>query len=121
VKFKEIRQVLEKELKRLNIESGLYSMSVPSVDRAVSPLNKKFEAANQILELEQRLGKVRRIKQQMADIEHALQKLEQGTYGVCDSCKKPIASERLKAVPQASLCLECKANKNRSMLNAYSR
>ena len=47
--------------------------------------------------------------QEMAGIEHALKKFEEGTYGLCDSCGQPIAPERLEALPQASLCLNCKA------------
>lgn len=37
----------------------------------------------------------------------ALAKLEEGSYGVCDSCGKPIAPARLKAAPESVLCIEC--------------
>lgn len=40
-------------------------------------------------------------------IERALAKLEEGTYGVCDSCGKPIAAGRLKADAASVLCIEC--------------
>jgi DnaK suppressor protein len=117
----EIRKILENEHKRLTVELGLNTGPTSNSDRAVSPFNKKMEAASQITEIEQRLMKARRIKQQIADIEHALNKIGDGTYGICDDCGKPIAAERLKAVPQASLCLECKANQHRTLLSAYAR
>ena len=44
-----------------------------------------------------------------AGVEHALRKFEEGTYGLCDSCGQPIDPARLEALPQASLCLSCKA------------
>src|SRR3989344_8575862 len=38
-------------------------------------------------------------------IDEALRKMEEGTYGVCENCEKPISSKRLKAVPYAKLCI----------------
>lgn len=40
-------------------------------------------------------------------IEHALSKLEDGTYGVCDECGEAIADGRLRAAPQSALCIRC--------------
>ncbi|MEA2318535.1 MAG: DnaK suppressor protein [Solirubrobacteraceae bacterium] len=37
----------------------------------------------------------------------ALEKLEQGTYGVCDACGRPIAGARLAAAPESVLCIDC--------------
>ena len=37
----------------------------------------------------------------------ALQKLEEGTYGTCDACGKPIAPARLRVAPESALCIEC--------------
>ena len=47
-------------------------------------------------------------------IEYALQQLEDGTYGICDECKKPINIERLKAKPSVSLCIECQSKKEQN-------
>jgi DnaK suppressor protein len=44
----------------------------------------------------------------IAQIDRALDKLENGDYGVCDKCGKPIGDERLKIAPFATLCIECK-------------
>lgn len=44
----------------------------------------------------------------LAQIEHALGKLEVGTYGLCDTCGKPINEERLLIAPFATLCVDCK-------------
>ncbi len=41
-------------------------------------------------------------------IDQALTKIEEGTYGICEDCGKPIAFERLEALPFATTCIECK-------------
>jgi RNA polymerase-binding transcription factor DksA len=43
------------------------------------------------------------------EIDRALEKLENGTYGVCEKCGENIPKERLKALPYASLCVRCKS------------
>jgi DnaK suppressor protein len=40
-------------------------------------------------------------------VTRALEKIEDGTYGTCDSCGKPIPAGRLRAVPQSVLCVDC--------------
>jgi RNA polymerase-binding protein DksA len=40
-------------------------------------------------------------------IDEALKRLDEGSYGVCQQCSQPIAMSRLKAVPYASLCISC--------------
>ncbi|MDH5764803.1 MAG: TraR/DksA family transcriptional regulator [Gammaproteobacteria bacterium] len=44
-------------------------------------------------------------------IDRALARIEQGTYGICKACGKPIPEQRLQAVPYAELCIAC-ADKN---------
>ena len=41
------------------------------------------------------------------NIDTALEKIEEGTFGVCELCAKKINKERLKAVPYAKLCIDC--------------
>ncbi len=44
----------------------------------------------------------------LREVDDALVRMTKGTYGVCESCHKPIGDERLDARPVASLCLDCK-------------
>jgi DnaK suppressor protein len=48
------------------------------------------------------------LRDQLRDVEHALGKLDDGTYGTCESCGNPIAPERLEALPYTRLCVTCK-------------
>ena len=43
-------------------------------------------------------------------VSRALEKIEDGSYGTCDSCGKEIPAGRLRAVPQSVLCVECARN-----------
>jgi DnaK suppressor protein len=106
-----IRKYLESERDRLNTEMAQSKTTVPTSEerREGSPFGKREEEATVTLELEKRLALESRIRQELAKIEHALDKFAKGTYGLCDNCGKPIDPERLVALPQASLCLNCKA------------
>ena len=107
----ELRKRLEAEKERLTAElDQLHSGASSSEERREgSPFGKREEEATETLELEKRLALENRIRQELADVEHALEKFEKGTYGLCDNCGQPIAPERLEALPQASLCVNCKA------------
>ena len=43
------------------------------------------------------------------EIDHALSKLDNGTYGVCENCGRTIVKARLEALPYARLCIDCKS------------
>ena len=111
VGFNLLRARLEGEQKRLSEELEQLKSSVRPADerREGSPFGKREEEATESFELERRLTLEKRLIDQLAEVEHALQKFEDGTYGLCDNCGQPINPERLEALPQASLCLDCKA------------
>jgi DnaK suppressor protein len=45
--------------------------------------------------------------------EHALGRIADGTYGVCENCGNPIGKNRLMAFPRATLCMSCKQRQER--------
>jgi RNA polymerase-binding protein DksA len=47
-------------------------------------------------------------------LEQALERIESGTYGICQECGKEISRARLEAVPHARLCIECKSKEEQS-------
>ncbi len=49
-------------------------------------------------------------------IEEALVRIENGSYGLCDECHGKIGMERLKALPHARLCIECKEKEEEGRL-----
>jgi len=54
-------------------------------------------------------AQARSISASLAEIDRALQKLSEGTYGTCDRCGSAIPAERLEAKPAATLCVRCSA------------
>ena len=50
---------------------------------------------------------------ELAQIENALEKIRQGRYGCCETCDKPIAPLRLKALPYATECIQCARHEER--------
>jgi DnaK suppressor protein len=50
------------------------------------------------------------------EIDRALKRIDSGEYGRCKACAKPINPERLKALPYATLCIECKQLEEQGML-----
>jgi DnaK suppressor protein len=109
--FNLLRSRLEGMRKRLSEALEQLKSTVRPADerREGSPFGKREEEATESFELEKRLTLEKRIREQLAEVEHALQKFEDGTYGRCDNCGQPIDPARLEALPQASLCLNCKA------------
>jgi len=114
--FDIFRSRLEDEQKQLTEELEQLEASIHPTDdrREGSPFGKKEEEATETSELEKRLALENRIGDQLAEVEHALQKFEKGTYGVCELCGKPIDPARLEALPQAKLCMNCKAQQAKS-------
>jgi RNA polymerase-binding protein DksA len=49
----------------------------------------------------------------LTEIDAALKRIEEGTYGVCSNCAKPIPEERLEALPWATLCIDCQRERER--------
>lgn len=47
------------------------------------------------------------IVQQLGAVDAALLRVAEGTYGICEVCKRPIAAERLEAIPWAATCVSC--------------
>lgn len=53
-------------------------------------------------------------RQILRDIDAALRKMEKGTYGFCEHCKKPIEKRRIKALPSARYCMACQSGSEKS-------
>jgi DnaK suppressor protein len=51
-------------------------------------------------------------------IDHALAKIDDGTFGICEECEEPISVKRLEARPETTLCIRCKEDQER-MEKAY--
>jgi DnaK suppressor protein len=64
-------------------------------------------AASQVFEQQRDLALRDRNQQHLAQVEDALRRLDEGTFGACIRCGRPIAAERLEAIPWAAHCIDC--------------
>jgi len=56
------------------------------------------------------IGLVESFKQRLDDIDAALNKIAEGTYGTCEVCGKDIGHDRLEIRPTSTRCVDCKSN-----------
>lgn len=59
------------------------------------------------------LGLASNERKLLYELDDALKKIEDGSFGICEDCKSPIAKNRLKAVPYARLCVKCQERKEK--------
>ena len=64
-------------------------------------------AASQVFEQQRDLALRDKNDRHLVDVEAAIQRLDDGTYGACIRCGRPIAAERLDALPWAAHCIDC--------------
>ena len=89
------------------IERELTAMAAPPTEQSNISFGKRVGDGTQMAV--DRLSQVAvhdRLQLVEADVRRALAKLDEGTYGVCDVCGKPIPEGRLEALPWAVLCVQ---------------
>ncbi|MHC5037648.1 MAG: TraR/DksA family transcriptional regulator [Planctomycetota bacterium] len=62
------------------------------------------------------LGLIEAEEREIREIDAALERIDEGSYGVCETCTKDIKVARLKAIPNARLCIECKRLEEENLL-----
>jgi DnaK suppressor protein len=65
------------------------------------------EGATIAFERQQVVALLEQARRRLADVEAALARREAGHYGICETCGRPIAPERLAARPTARTCIDC--------------
>jgi DnaK suppressor protein len=70
--------------------------------------DKPDENAQEITDYSTNLMTEKVLEKTLEDIDGALKRIEDGTYGICKYCHKPISAKRLVARPVASSCIACK-------------
>ena len=106
--LEELKQALKKEQARLRAVLGAVAKKE---GRSYTPkfveMGEDTEAGED--EAEQyaiNMATEQELEPMLARVEHALTKIDNGIYGVCEKCGKDIPLERLKAIPEAEYCIE---------------
>jgi RNA polymerase-binding transcription factor DksA len=118
----QVRQRLADERERLAgvrstfDDEGLTEQSESdSVGELSSYDQHQADMGTETFEREKDLSILEQVEAELADVEHALRRLDDGTYGTCEVCGKVIPDERLEAMPAARLCLEHQAEAEREV------
>lgn len=111
--LKEIKEKLLKDREKLEKELGVVSTSNPAVPGEHSPTFPDYgtdegESATEVAEYDTNLQVEQTLETELRDVRKALKHLDEGTYGICKYCHKPIEERRLMARPTSGSCVECK-------------
>ncbi|MCX7804013.1 MAG: TraR/DksA family transcriptional regulator [Planctomycetota bacterium] len=112
--IEEIRDALLAKLGDLkrNIDNGVQGTR----ERNVVQIQDQSDMATEAAEGDMILRIVENESATIAEVKKALEKIENGTYGICEACGEPIGMARLQFLPFATLCIEC--TKHREMAKA---
>lgn len=102
----DLRLYLEQERARLRKELAHVDELGTDEERAGLG-NHMADDATVVFEQAMNVGMHRAQERMLAEVEDALARIDDGTYGVCRRCGTAIDSARLRALPTASLCLSC--------------
>lgn len=105
---------LLEEKKDLETELGEVAQKNPSLAQGweatsgnmdVDPADEN-EVADKFEEYEGNKGVMEKLEKQLTEVNSALERIDAGTYGVCEICKKPIETDRLEANPSSRISIK---------------
>ena len=103
-------------------DEGLTEQSANDMVGELSSYDQhQADVGTETFEREKDLSILEQVEAELADVEHALRRLEDGSYGTCEVCGREIPDERLEAIPTARLCLEHQAEAEREVRVAGER
>lgn len=111
----EVRTELEADRERLvaEIDHAQRDLVVMMRDFGDGAGDDQADAGSATWEREHELSITNNARGLLEQTEHALQRMADGTYGVCESCGGPVGKMRLQAFHRATLCLPCKQRQER--------
>lgn len=112
----QVRVLLQEERTRLQqIRASLQAepLDGDSREQALGELSMvdqhPADVATETFEREKDMSILEHIEGQLTDVDRALGRLEQGSYGTCEACGRPIDEDRLRARPAARFCIDDQA------------
>lgn len=100
--FRDLLTKLQREIEE-GLTSNTQETDVVELDTAIGRLSRMDAMQNQQMALELK----RRQEARLQRVKRSLKSIDQGKYGVCGKCKKPIDESRLQVQPDAVMCVRC--------------
>ena len=101
------RRMLTGDVNHMKDEALSKSRQDATGDLSTMPLHMA-DIGSENYEQEFTLGVVESEEEELREIDIALERVENKSFGICETCSKSITQSRLKAVPYARLCIACK-------------
>ncbi|MGQ0571491.1 MAG: TraR/DksA family transcriptional regulator [Armatimonadota bacterium] len=116
----EFRRMLDAERDRLSEELEAIEEHLPEVEQISLDASGGYDedladVASDTFEREKGIAIEHSVQELLEQVEDALGRIEEGTFGICEVCKQPIHPDRLKALPYARLCINCKAREEQAI------
>ena len=113
--LKAVRAELEADVARLlhEISVAEYELAGLMRDAGDGSGDDQADAGTKTFEREQEISLANNARVMFDQSQHALQRIDDRSYGICESCGNPIGKNRLQAFPRATLCMPCKSKQER--------
>ena len=119
--LEEFRQIIMEKVRKaradLKLLTEAYTNNSGADTNDTSPTFKVLEEGQQVLSKEENSRLAARQQRFINNLENALVRIENGTYGICRETGKLISKERLRAVPHATLSIEAKTRQRKNNIN----
>lgn len=96
------QRALRRQLRELGARTDAEGIEDPDLDEGFADAGQAAAERSSLLTL------VRKLREQLSEVDEALGRMDAGSYGRCQKCGQPIPEERLEALPAARLCMTCK-------------
>jgi len=108
-----LRKLLETE--RVTIEAQITQLDADFLDESwKARSDDDAESGSATFERERMMSLAQNARALLSGVDRALSRMDDGTYGLCESCGEPIDINRLEALPAAVDCLDCRRKAERS-------
>ncbi len=111
----DVRAELEADITRLTAELAGIEHEIADLigDSRDGAGDDPADTGTKSFEREHEFSLAQNSREMIEQSQHALERIADGTYGVCESCERPIGKLRLQAFPRATLCVQCKQKQER--------
>ena len=113
--LREIRTDIEADVAHLRQEITVAEADLVGLmrDAGDGAGDDQADAGAKTFEREQEISLANNAREMLDQNLHAIERLDDGSYGICESCGNPIGKLRLQAAPRATLCVTCKTKQER--------
>lgn len=109
ITYNELHEELVEQKRQLIVQLDATARAVR--EDGVGYSNHMADVGTEVFEQARDVSLARQLKRSLEDVEHALSKFEDGTYGICEACGCIIELARLEALPSARLCMQCQSRR----------